>query len=80
VELDFSRPGKPSDNAFIEAFNSRFRQECLNQHWFLSLEDAQEKIEAWRIEYNSERPHSALDYQTPNEFINQKEQQRISAA
>ena len=80
VELDFSRPGKPSDNAFIEAFNSRFRQECLNQHWFLSLEDAQEKIETWRIEYNSERPHSALNYQTPDEFINQIEQQRISAA
>jgi putative transposase len=79
VESDFSRPGKPSDNAFIEAFNSRFRQECLNEHWFLSLEDAQEKIEAWRIEYNSERPHSALNYQTPDEFINKIEQQRISA-
>ena len=49
VQLDFSRPGKPTDNAFIESFNSRFRQECLNQHWFLSLEDAQEKIEAWCI-------------------------------
>src|SRR5258706_4709238 len=69
VEVDFSRPGTPSDNAFIEAFNSRFRQECLNEHWFLSLEDAQEGIEAWRIAYNSERPHSALDYRTPNEFI-----------
>lgn len=80
VELDFSRPGKPSDNAFIEAFNSRFRQECLNQHWFLSLADAEEKIETWRIEYNSERPHSSLNYQTPNEFINQIEQQRISVA
>jgi putative transposase len=46
--LDFSRPGRPTDNAFIESFNSRFRQECLNEHWFLSLEDATEKIEAWR--------------------------------
>jgi putative transposase len=80
VELDFSRPGKPSDNAFIEAFNSRFRQECLNEHWFLSLEDAQNKIEKWRQDYNSDRPHSALDYQTPYEFINKIGQHRISAA
>jgi len=80
VELDFSRPGRPSDNAFIEAFNSRFRQECLNEHWFLSLEDAKQKIEAWRIQYNSERPHSALDYQTPEEFINNIEQQTTAAA
>ncbi len=76
VELDFSRPGTPSDNAFIEAFNSRFRQECLNEHWFLSLEDARQKIEAWRLQYNSERPHSALNYQTPEEFINLIERQR----
>lgn len=74
VELDFSRPGKPSDNALIEAFNSRFRQECLNQHWFLSLEDARTKIEAWRKSYKSARPHSALDYRTPEEFISQIEQ------
>jgi len=80
VELDFSRPGKPSDNAFIEAFNSRFRQECLNQHWFLSLEDARNKIEAWRKAYNSDRPHSALDYQTPDEFISHIEQQTTTAA
>jgi putative transposase len=68
VVLDFSRPGKPTDNAFIEAFNSRFRQECLNEHWFLSLEDAKEKIEAWRGHYNGERPHSSLGYQTPLEY------------
>ena len=80
VELDFSRPGKPSDNAFIEAFNSRFRQECLNEHWFLSLEDAREKIETWRILYNSERPHSALDYRTPEEFIRQIQHQTTTAA
>jgi putative transposase len=67
VELDFSRPGKPSDNALVEAFNSRFRQECLNQHWFLSLEDARTKLSAWQIEYNTERPHSALGYCTPCE-------------
>jgi putative transposase len=62
VELDFSRPGKPTDNALIEAFNSRFRQECLNEHWFMSLNDAEEKIEAWRQDYNHNRPHSALNF------------------
>jgi putative transposase len=80
VVLDFSRPGTPSDNAFIEAFNSRFRQECLNQHWFLSMEDAQTKIDAWRKEYNSDRPHSALGYRTPEEFINQVTQPPPTAA
>lgn len=68
VKLDFSRPGKPTDNAFIESFNSRFRQECLNQHWFLSLEDAQEKVECWRQDYNEYRPHSSLGNRTPEEF------------
>jgi putative transposase len=63
--IGFSRPGKPSDNALVEAFNSRFRQECLNQHCFLSLEDAKEKLNAWQNEYNTERPHSALGYRTP---------------
>ena len=57
VTLDFSRPGKPTDNAFIEAFNGRFRAECLNAHWFLSLEDAREKMEDWCKYYNEERPH-----------------------
>ncbi|MCL9998660.1 MAG: IS3 family transposase [Erythrobacter sp.] len=60
VTLDFSRPGKPTDNAFIEAFNSKLRSECLNAHWFLSLQDACEKLEAWRRHYNEERPHSAI--------------------
>jgi len=78
VELDFSRPGTPSDNAFIEAFNSRFRQECLNEHWFLSLEDARQKIETWRVEYNSQRPNSALEYQTPDEFISRIAHQTTS--
>ena len=68
ITLDFSRPGKPTDNAFIESFNSRFRQECLNQHWFLSLEDASMKIEAWWRDYNSHRLHSSLGYKTPEEF------------
>lgn len=60
VTLDFSRPGKPTDNAFIEAFNSKVRSECLNTHWFMSLQDACEKVEAWRRYYNEERPHSAI--------------------
>ena len=60
VTLDFSRPGKPTDNAFIEAFNSKLRAECLNAHWFLSLSDACEKMETWRRYYNEERPHSAI--------------------
>jgi putative transposase len=73
VELDFSRPGKPTDNAFIEAFNGRFREECLNENWFLSLEDAREKIEAWRKEYNTKRPHGALNNLSPEEFTRFKE-------
>lgn len=68
VTLDFSRPGKPTDNAFIEAFNARVRQECLNQHWYLSLEDARAKIESWRQDYNDQRPHSMLGYMTPNQY------------
>jgi len=68
VELDFSRPGKPTDNARVESFNGRLRQECLNAHWFLSLGDAQAKIGAWRTYYNEMRPHSALDCSTPAEF------------
>ncbi len=72
VQLDFSRPGKPTDNAFIEAFiesfNGRLRQECLNENWFLSLEDAQEKVESWRRHYNRDRPHGSLGNLTPEEF------------
>jgi putative transposase len=68
VTLDFSRPGKPTDNAYIEAFNARVRQECLNRSRFLCLEDARAKIEAWRREYNEERPHGALGDLAPGEF------------
>ena len=68
VELDFSRPGKPTDNAMIEAFNARLRAECLNESWFLSLEDAREKIEGWRRHYNGERPHSAMGNLAPETF------------
>jgi putative transposase len=59
VTLDFSRPGKPPDNAYIEAFNGRFRAECLNTHRFLTLEDAREKLEEWRRYYDEDRPHDA---------------------
>lgn len=68
VELNFSRPGRATDNAKCESFNGRLRQECLNEHWFLSLADAQQKNEAWRKEYNESRPHSALQWATPAEF------------
>lgn len=68
VELDFIEPGKPVQNAFVESFNGTFRDECLNEHWFTSLRDAKEKIEAWRKRYNEERPHSSLGGLTPREF------------
>jgi putative transposase len=76
VEIDFSRPGKPTDNAFIEAFNARLRAECLNASWFLSLPDARERIEEWRCHTNEERPHSALGNLTPRAFANQAEPAR----
>lgn len=65
VALDFSRPGKPTDNAFIEAFNGQFRAECLNTHWFLTLADTAEKLEAWRRYCNEERPHGAIGNNVP---------------
>jgi putative transposase len=65
VTLDFSRPSKPTDNGFIEAFNSKLRSECLNAHWFMSLADAREKLEDWRRHYNEDRPHSAIGYNVP---------------
>jgi putative transposase len=65
VTLDFSRPGKPTDNAFIESLNGKFRAECLNASWFLSLDEARQKCEAWRRDYNEERPHSAIGNQVP---------------
>ena len=68
VTLDFSRPGKPTDNAFVESFNGRLRDECLNAHWFLALADARAKIEAWRRDYNESRPHMSLGWMTPIEY------------
>jgi putative transposase len=68
VKIDFSRPGKPTDNAYVESFNGTFRAECLDTHWFGTLAEAKESIEAWRQEYNESRPHRALGERTPNEF------------
>ena len=68
VELDISRPGKPTDNANVESFNGRLRQECLNASWFMSLDGARGKIEAWRRYYNESRPHSSLNWTTPAYF------------
>lgn len=65
VQLDFSRPGKPVDNTFIEAFNGSLRRECLSQHWFASLPEAEQILEAWRLDYNTQRPHSSVADQSP---------------
>src|SRR5438874_12947646 len=70
--LDFSRRGKPTDNAAIESFNGRFREECLNIHWFASVEDATTKIEDWRQDYNANHPHRALKGLSPNEYARQR--------
>lgn len=68
--LDFSRPGKPTDNAFIESFNGKLRAECLNAHWFLTPDDARLKMGAWRTDYNEVRPHSAIGNKPPIELMN----------
>jgi len=70
VQLRFIRPGKPIENAFVESFNGKFRDECLNEHWFASVAEAQSIIEAWRVDYNTVRPHSALRKATPEQFAN----------
>ncbi len=74
VRIDFSRPGKPTDNCFIESFNGSLRDECLNVHWFESMEEAKSKIEAWRIDYNESRPHQALQEETPAQFAMRTEE------
>jgi putative transposase len=71
VKIDFSRPGKPTDNAFIESFNGTFRDECLNTNWFETLVDAKQIIHTWREEYNESRPHRSLGERTPSEFASQ---------
>jgi putative transposase len=68
VKLHFITPGRPMENGYIESFHGKFREECLNEHWFLTLDDARETIEDWRLDYNQVRPHSSLGYRTPEEF------------
>lgn len=68
IEIEYIEPGKPIQNAFIEAFNSRFRDECLNEEVFLDLEDGKKKVEKWRRYYNNERPHTSLKFKTPKKF------------
>lgn len=68
IRLDFIRPGKPIENCFVESFNGKFRDECLNQHWFIDLADARLKIETWRLDYNQVRPHSSLGGVPPAEY------------
>jgi putative transposase len=76
VRLDFIKPGKPIQNAFIESFNGRVRHECLNQHYFVTLQEAKKIIEDWRLEYNTFRPHGSLNGLTPEEFRKTWEEQK----
>ena len=69
IGLDFIQPGRPTQNGFIESFNDKFRNECLNEHWFLTLNEARDLIEEFRQDYNDFRPHSSLNNLTPNEFL-----------
>ena len=84
VRLHFIEPGKPSQNAFVESFNGKFRDECLNENWFYGLEDARGKIETWRVDYNTQRPHRSLRQLTPFEYreksekLNQEEKKELS--
>ena len=80
VVLEFSRPGKPTDNAYIESFNGSLRDECLNVHWFEDLTDARDKLQAWRAEYNESRPHRALNNLSPIDFADQWATQRQKLA
>lgn len=68
IRLHFIEPGKPSQNGFVESFNGKFRDECLNEHWFYGLQDARKKIEVWRVDYNTQRPHRSLRQLTPFEY------------
>jgi putative transposase len=78
VQLDFIRPGKPGENAFIASFNGRLRDACVNVHQFTSMAEAQRIIEAWRLNYNPCRPHSSLGHLTPDEFVGQRQVSRAA--
>jgi putative transposase len=82
VELDFIQPGKPVQNAFIESFNGRLREECLNANWFETLDEARSEIEAWRLDYNRDRPYGWLGHLSPSEYRQRwrsKQEDRIEA-
>lgn len=79
VQLHFIQPGKPVQNAYCESFNGKFRDECLNENWFLTLQEAQVIIEAWRKEYNEERTHSSIGDLTPAEFIKKQQQMTLAS-
>jgi putative transposase len=79
VRREFIEPGKPQQNGFVESFNGRLREECLNTHWFTSLADARRKLEAWRRDYNGARPHSSLGYRTPEEFAERAANRGVAA-
>jgi putative transposase len=72
IAVRYIRPGRPMENGFVESFNGKFRDECLNEHWFLSLDDARRTIEEWRRDYNENRPHSALDGRTPAAYARER--------
>jgi len=78
VALDFTRPGKPTDNGYIESFNGKLRNECLNVQQFADLADAQARIEAWRRDYNEHRPHGSLRHLTPREFALKRHETRTA--
>lgn len=78
VQLDFIRPGKPVENAFIESLHERLRGECLNVHQFASLAEARTIIEAWRVDDNTRRPHRSLRHLTPSEFVRQRQEEQTA--
>ena len=80
IQLDFTRPGKPTDNGLCESFNGRLRDECLNVNEFESIDQARQKIEVWRIDYNEQRPHGALGHLTPSEFAKAGQKRSLEAA
>ena len=80
TKIDFSRPGKPTDNAFVETFNGTFRAECLDTHWFADLKEAKHLIESWRREFNESRPHASLKDMTPSKFASESAASRALTA
>ena len=80
IKLDYTRPGKPTDNGLIESFNGRLRDEFLNVHEFVTLQDAREKLRAWQDDYNYRRPHGSLGHLTPSEFVKKRSVQTNEAA